>query len=258
MTDKKIKKVTLQYLLITFVVTGITWGGIYIAQRYGYLMGDSALFYPIYIFGGASSTIASFIVLVKSGMPVKEWLKNVFGLKQNPLSYLIVLLFLLCFIVLGCITKVFVLTMPLWYLVLFTFQNIFEGGLEEAGWRFILQPNLEKVMPFSLATLATCAIWTLWHLPLFFIDGTAQQNMNFGLFSIFFVGYSFSLAIIKRLTGSVWLCVLFHAALNAICSVFAVKFSLTGNIIITAVIVIIALFLNKYKYIQHYHVDAEE
>ena len=235
------KNVVLQYLVITFMVMGVAWGGIIFAQQYGYLEGHSFLFLPIYILGGASAPIASFIVLTKSGMSVKEWFRNVFGVKQKISFYLIVLLFLTCYVILGFLTRSFTLSMSLWYLPLNILTGIVEGGLEEAGWRYALQPNLENRMPFILATLITCAIWVVWHVPLFFMDGTAQQNMNFGLFSIFFIAYSFSLAVIKRLTGSIWLCVLFHSALNAILTVFAMEFSLIGTLVMSSVMVIISL-----------------
>lgn len=235
------KKVVLWYLVITFLVMGVAWGGIIFAQQYGYLKSDSFLFLPIYILGGASATIASFIVLTKSGTSVKEWFRNVFGVKQRISFYFIVLLFLTCYVILGFLTRSFTLSMPLWYLPLRILTGVVEGGLEEAGWRYVLQPNLEKKMPFILATLITCAIWVIWHIPLFFMDGTAQHNMNFGLFSIFFIAYSFSLAAIKRLTGSIWLCVLFHSALNAILTVFAMEFSLIGTLVMTSVMVIISL-----------------
>jgi membrane protease YdiL (CAAX protease family) len=245
MEKSQTKKVTLWYLLITFLIMGITWGGIYIAQQYGYLKSGSMLFFPLYIFGGASATIASFGVLTKSGVPVKNWLKNVFGVKQKPFFYLIVLLFLLCYTVVGFITRSLTVSMPIVYLLLFSLTGIVEGGLEEAGWRYVLQPNFEKVMPFSLATLLTGTIWVLWHLPLFFIDGTVQKNMNFGLFFIFFIAYSFSLAVIRKLTKSVWLCVLFHSTLNAVLTVFAIKLRLIETIIMSSVMIIVSLLLLK-------------
>ena len=243
MEQTKTKKITLWYLLITFVIMGFVWGGILIAQHYGYLKRDSIMFFPLFILGGASTTIASFLVLIKSGVSVKEWFANVFGVKQSPFSYLIVFLFLVCYTVLGFLTGSFTLYTPLGFLFLFGIQNIVAGGLEQAGWSYILLPNLEKSMPFGFAALIFGSIWVLWHLPLFFMDATIQQNMNFGIYFIFMLGYAFSLAAIKRLTGSVWLCVLFHASLNAVLTVFALDLSLSRTIIISLVIIILSLVL---------------
>jgi membrane protease YdiL (CAAX protease family) len=241
------KKVILWFVLITYIIMGLTWGGIFKAQKYGYLLSESVLFYPLYILGGSSATIASFSVLIKTGTSIKEWLKNVFGIKQKIFFYLLIIFFCACYVILGYITKSLTLSTPLWYLLLFGLTGIVEGGLEEAGWRYVLQPNLEKIMPFGLATLTTCVIWVFWHIPLFFISGTAQQNMNFGLFFLFFIGYAFSLAVIKQITGSVWLCVLFHSLLNSILTVFAISFNLSGTIIMSFVMVSISYILLKFK-----------
>lgn len=249
--QEQTKKITLSYLLITFAIMGLTWGGISIAQQYGYLKNNSTMFYLLYILGGASTTIASFISLTRAGVSPFEWLKNVFGIKQKPIHYFVVLFLLCSYIGTGLLTKNFKLAMPLVYLFLYTFTSIMEGGLEESGWRYILQPNLEKMMPFSLATLLTSAIWGLWHVPLFFMAGTSQQNMNFGAFFLLLISFSFSLAVIRKLTKSVWLCVLFHAALNAACTVFAVELNSINTVIFSLSMVLISLSLLKIE-ILHY------
>jgi len=181
--------------------------------------------------------------LTKSGVSAKEWFANVFGIKQKSFFYLIVLLLLGFYAALGFITGSFTLSMPLYFLLLFSITNIVAGGLEEAGWMYILQPNLEKSMPFTLATLLKNVVWVLWHLPLFFMDGMVQQNMNFGIYFIFMLGYSFSLAAIRRVTKSVWLCVLFHASLNAVLTVFAVELNLFATSFTTLAMISISLLL---------------
>lgn len=35
------------------------------------------------------------------------------------------------------------------------------GGLEEAGWRYILQPELEKKYSFTVSTIIVSIIWWL-------------------------------------------------------------------------------------------------
>ena len=50
------------------------------------------------------------------------------------------------------------------------------GGNEELGWRSVLEPELERRMPFSAACLATGAIWGLWHLPLWFTQGAGEGD----------------------------------------------------------------------------------
>ena len=50
--------------------------------------------------------------------------------------------------------------------------NLIIGGLEEAGWMYILQPELNKKYGYVLSSLIAGFIWILWHVPLFFIPGT--------------------------------------------------------------------------------------
>lgn len=107
---------------------------------------------------------------------------------------------------------------PLWLLPIDWAINIIiialiGGGNEEPGWRGFLQPELEKVMHVPLATFLVAVIWTIWHLPLWWLD--RGQNS----FLVFFVSVLFMalwLAALRRAGGSVLICVLFHAAVNRI------------------------------------------
>ena len=91
---------------------------------------------------------------------------------------------------------------------------ILGGGLEELGWRGVAQPLLER----RFRRLASAAIvgvaWAIWHVPLFFIHGVAQYGANFPLFAADVLGNAFLLAWIYGGTGSILVCVLFHAASN--------------------------------------------
>lgn len=50
---------------------------------------------------------------------------------------------------------------------------------EELGWRGFLLPRLlRRLNPFN-ATLLLGVIWIVWHLPLFWIEGTAQNAQGF-------------------------------------------------------------------------------
>ena len=58
------------------------------------------------------------------------------------------------------------------------------GGEEELGWRGIMQPILEKLLPFPVATVITGTVWGIWHIPLWFVEGSSQQNMAFPFFLV--------------------------------------------------------------------------
>ncbi len=111
------------------------------------------------------------------------------------------------------------------------------GGLEEAGWRYILQPELEKKYPFPISTLTVSVIWWLWHLPLFYIQGAGQYGHNYLAFGINVLGISFALASIRKNTGSVWLCVLFHCIVNSLLGIYVINDNMWGNIVAATILI---------------------
>lgn len=54
---------------------------------------------------------------------------------------------------------------------------------EELGWRGHALPKLERRFGPVWATVLVGAIWTAWHLPLFLMPGTVQQDIPLWLFS---------------------------------------------------------------------------
>ena len=75
---------------------------------------------------------------------------------------------------------------PIYAIVFMIPMMLLGGGLEEAGWRYILQPELEKKYNFIISTLSVSIIWWLWHLPLFYIQGVAQNELNYFAFGIIY------------------------------------------------------------------------
>jgi CAAX amino terminal protease family. len=192
------------------------WGGLMLLTRFAGLTYGSVPFMIPYILGGLSPTISAVYWIIKK--KIMRWpqvIKIVFSFKQPFLLYILAIILIalesLVPFLLGCMDIVGPLYMP----ILLLPTMLFGGGLEEVGWRWILQPALEKKLPFAAATLVTAAIWSVWHLPLFFIENTGQYGMSFGLFAIMVVGMSFALAVVYRLSNSVWLCVLMHSLSNS-------------------------------------------
>ena len=54
----------------------------------------------------------------------------------------------------------------------------------------------------------------MWHLPLFSLHGVPQYGGNFALFAVSVIGNALLLGWLYAGTGSILLCVLFHAASN--------------------------------------------
>lgn len=86
---------------------------------------------------------------------------------------------------------------------------------EEFGWRGYALPVLQGRLGWRAASLGLGLGWGAWHLPLFFIDGTAQAHIPLALFLLSVVAMSVVFAwLVNRTAGSVVAALLFHTAIN--------------------------------------------
>lgn len=165
--------------------------------------------------GGLSSAIwGGYVSIRYHHSSFKQLVRDFFQVKQAPLNYLLVLIFIgLDFLPLVLSGKMII---PTWYLpiILFVKALVF-GGIEEIGWRYFFQPTLQEKLPYLVSTLCTFVAWSLWHLLYFYIDGslTTIHLLPFllGLFSNCFI-----LSAIYTRTRSLWLCVMTHALINSL------------------------------------------
>lgn len=248
------KKLVKEFLIITFVIMIVFWGGCALISQIFNLTINNIFLRIMHIIGGFSPTIASYISLKRNNKVknFKEWLKKVFDIKQNIWSYALVILFVLIYYFLGCAINGFEFGAPIFMLIVILPMMLFCGGNEEVGWRMILQPELEKRFGFNVATIFTAIIWWLWHLPIFFIQGTANSNMNYFLFGIMCLNLSYALATVKNVSKGVFPCILAHCLINGLSGIFVFNFSWTScivTLIATIISSILILNINK-RYIK--------
>jgi membrane protease YdiL (CAAX protease family) len=98
---------------------------------------------------------------------------------------------------------------------------------EEPGWRGFALPRLEGRAGPLVGTLLLGALWSGWHLPLFFISGTDQYAIasgsgvlghlgGFGLFAIWVTALAVILTwVFNNTRGSLLLAMLLHTSINA-------------------------------------------
>lgn len=243
------------YLGYTFSIMSVCWALCIMCSLNGISLKDNYLLYIPYLLGGLSPTIASFISLKKSNniLNFKDWSKNIFDFRHNIYSYLTVIILSVILISSQCFICGYEKGAPLFVVIFMIPMMIIGGGLEEAGWRYILQPELEKKFSFTLSTIITAVIWWIWHLPLFFIQGVFQYGQDFFVFGINVLGLAFALASIRKNTNSVWLCILFHSLINSLNGVYMINFDNIWGCVVTAIILIICsyalLLINKKKQI---------
>ena len=211
-----------KFLFITFVITIIAWGGLAALTKLGIIAFSHPLGTLLHILGGFGPTIATFFVMEEKPT-ARAILKFVFQCKKTTLIYLL-LLAIMEILLIGISSRELNPALPWYFIPVVFLQAVFiYGGAEELGWRGIMQPILEKRFPFPIATLITGVVWGLWHIPLWFIDGSSQQNMNFVFFLILAVILSFWLAALYKKTKCVFACNVFHGLTNTLLSVFVIK-----------------------------------
>ena len=118
------------------------------------------------------------------------------------------------------------------------------GGNEELGWRAVLEPELERSMPFSAACLVTGAIWGLWHLPLWFTQGAGRETTPFLAFVALAVLLSFWLSALYRAGGCAFSCCLLHALVNTLIGVLSLS---SISLVIAAVLALTGLSLAAFR-----------
>ncbi|MDQ1593518.1 MAG: protease family protein [Arthrobacter pascens] len=103
---------------------------------------------------------------------------------------------------------------PGWFMLIGTFAStlVVVGLFEELGWRGYALPLLQQNHTALAAALLLGVVWGLWHLPELVSDPSGQRPPV--PFLLMVIAQSVLLAWIYNGTGSVPLCMIFHAAFN--------------------------------------------
>ena len=212
-----------KFLMFTFLLTFVSHGVLAILNHQGIIQLLSFPGQVLYILGGSSPTIMAFVVVhtFYNGVDKKAFYRNLVDFKQPFFYYAFALLtpivlgvfFLLIASLLGnpAFTQV---SSPLQFLVFF-FPAVLFGGLEEVGWRGILQERFSsKFNPLPLAIIIGL-IWGAWHLPMFLIPDLGNSPAGYIPFVLQGIVFSLFLTYLYAKTASIPLVVFCHAAINA-------------------------------------------
>jgi uncharacterized protein len=212
------------FLCITF---GIAWIVDFIRIfSHSYFVITSDLLKVLSWISAASPLIGLLVTKKVFGASRKKVWKDIFYIPHSIYSYFIVCFFMgwrfLAFFIGGMST----FSGIKYFLIVFCYEILFEGGLEEPGWRGYLQEYFNKKHSFIVSTIIVSIIWAIWHIPLWFITGTSQHGMNIVVFYLQLLVNSFTLAFIKKSTKNNVFCVLFHAWANAVFLSISFKLSI--------------------------------
>jgi membrane protease YdiL (CAAX protease family) len=98
---------------------------------------------------------------------------------------------------------------------------------EEPGWRGLAVPEIAARHGFLQTSLAVAAMWFVWHLPLFWLGGAAQQGSSIALFTATLCGLSVLFTRLYLATApSLVPCLVLHTSVNV--TSFGVPYILPG------------------------------
>ena len=211
-----------RYIIYTYSFSWLFWGiAIFLTQTEIAPYGNPLMLVP-YMLGGLSPAICE--IYLKKRYSDKNhyhmFLKNIIDPKHNVMWYISIILFSFICCILPTPFGGAKMVKPLYMAFLELPFMIIGGGLEEIGWRGFLQPTLQKKICAFTSTLIVGVTWAIWHLPLWFVLGTHQSNMNFITFLITTMALSFILAALYNSTGSIFLCIIMHAFINGFWEVY--------------------------------------
>ncbi|MDF2883955.1 MAG: amino protease [Clostridiaceae bacterium] len=216
------RKISIKYILITFSISYLLWFFLAFIVSKGVTQVGQPIFMILFILGGLAPTASAIITKITNKDDFRLFKNQLFKLKLNILWYI------------GILTIPLIISGISWLLTLLLSSNpeqflqkpiylvfayipimIIGGGLEELGWRGVLLPGLlKKTSPFK-ATLIISFIWSLWHIPLWFIKGSSQYGSNYLIFVLNLISLAFLLSLLYIKTKSIFVCVLLHSIYNS-------------------------------------------
>jgi membrane protease YdiL (CAAX protease family) len=219
------KKKIVLFTLITFAISWIAWWILVFIKQDNSGIFQNPLYFLIFFAGGIAPTVAPFLAIYFSDKEFKEYILTIVKFRVSIFYYLFGTLLVFGIAYLGIWINTLIKG-SIWSgsspdfisLIRLTLMMLVFGGLEELGWRGLLLPAMSKYFKYPIAALIVGVIWVIWHLPLFFMHGAPQYQSDLPTFAIQVIGLGFVLAWLYGRTKSVFICVLFHAFVNAVSS----------------------------------------
>ena len=121
---------------------------------------------------------------------------------------------------------------------------------EEYGWRYCLQPLLQKKFGYWIGTLINGFVWGLWHIPMLIFSHASDNVFYAGLRQIAFcICLSFFLAFAKEVKNNIWLLAFLHYLNNQFAVFVSLDPSSVGKINATGFLDALSIFIYNAIYI---------
>lgn len=259
----KINRELILFFTTAFIISWILWIAAFIIEYYAI---NSPISADMLIRAGSfGPSVSGLILAYKSGgkKEVCALLKSVKNINIKPQWMMFAFLAMPAVSAISCLIYSSIggdvpqTQFKIWQLpIAFLYIVLFMGPLgEEIGWRgFALGRMLNKFTPFKPAVIIG-VIWTIWHLPLFFITGTTQNILaGFGIIAAFlcYMVYTVMISVLITLlyvksSGSLFVSILFHAMGNMSLGIIPLILLKTGAVILLIVLSVLSIAV-IYKY----------
>ena len=188
------QKKLIRFFVIAFAFSWVIWGiGVFLSSFTDIDL-PMWVVLPIVIIGAFGPFVSSVLLTNKSGgkEAVITFLKRGLKVKEVPgliwlamflipiMAMLIAIFFVRLNYGVGGVSFTGLLILPFYVVIMYL------GGplQEEYGWRGYALDRMQKKWNALVSSIILGIIWATWHIPLFFIEGAPQENMNMGLFFI--------------------------------------------------------------------------
>lgn len=214
------------------------------------------------------SVIGISLYMKLNHISLRKYIKRQFNFKLKINNYLII--FILPLLIIGiayAMMRFFEIETPnvsyVWYelpLVFVTILFLMGPIGEEFGWRGYLYPVIKEKYSLFQTSLIIGVIWSIWHLPLFFIHGALQNEFTklYGI-GLSIIGYLFYTIILSFLISvyyektnrSIVTPLIMHTMANLSIGYLPIVFNKNGALIQLSVMLVVSIiiFLKNYKII---------
>jgi len=246
-------KESIVFVLLVYLLTWIFWlplvsGSNFFISKNGLILAGTYM-----------PSIVGIIMTIKYSKKSTEsnLFRSVLKIKIKTKEYLMIFAYFpvmigLFLIVTQLIGDDFVFYYPLKvFPLVFFYILIFQGPLgEEFGWRGFLMSRIMKSYNIFISSFIIGIIWSFWHLPRFFMQGTFQWQMveKFTLlptisgYVIYTVLISVLISIVFfRTNESVWAAILFHTIANTTIGYAATIMTPRGSFVLLMALIIVTL-----------------
>lgn len=240
------KNITTKFVLLTFSMAIAIAGLMLALAQFDITLKNQVWVWALFVLYDLTPAVASYVLLKRSGQvkDLKNWLQDAFRVRDSLFHYGIVFLGVAVFFALRSISSGLVSLQPFYIFLALLPVMLVVGGMEETGWRYILQEAFNKKYGFAVSAVITGLVWYIWHLPLFWIPGTQQyETFHMLMYALFVLGFAFLLGAIYTISDNVFLCILCHAMINAGLEVVISPHTWTGTLVVTAVMMGLSLVL---------------